>query len=390
MTLLAVGILQRFGDLLVAGIVLALAAYGAGSGIFLAVLAGMDALVSLVVALTFAKPLAAWLTAVEVPAAFAFPAAFGLLLVGTAVGIRLAIGARVPRDVVRFAPLIDQLGGGLVGAVAGMVVAGTLLIALSIAPLPPAFSLDGTQLRFDMGTRLLRTFGRCAEPKDEPRDLLLDGEPPASSPTGLVCSELFADANGNGSYDGGDAGKERYIDADRNGAFTPQLPFADANANGKRDVGLLERYRLGAWERATVMHSPTIASPDSATVPDDAEDGARVYQALANDLDAGDTMTFGIRSAPPADGGTGAADEDVTEIISIDPTTGVVTLEDVVGFLETKPPFRFLLTVTDSRGLAVEKTVTLNRAPPKLGPARRRKAAEPSAAAPAPAAAPAK
>jgi uncharacterized membrane protein required for colicin V production len=139
MTLLAVGILQRFGDLLVAGIVLALAAYGAGSGIFLAVLAGMDALVSLVVALTFAKPLAAWLTAVEVPAAFAFPAAFGLLLVGTAVGIRLAIGARVPRDVVRFAPLIDQLGGGLVGAVAGMVVAGALLIALSIAPLPDLF-----------------------------------------------------------------------------------------------------------------------------------------------------------------------------------------------------------------------------------------------------------
>lgn len=370
-TLLAAGILQRFGDLLVVGVILAFAAYGAGSGIFLAVLAGMDALVSLVVALAFAKPLAAWLVAVEMPARFAFPAAFGLLLVGTAVAIRLAIGAWVPRDTVRFAPLIDQLGGGLVGAVAGMVVAGALLIAASIAPLPPSLALDGTQLRFDMGTRLLRTFARCVEPKEDPRGQLLEGEPPAPAATGLVCSELFADANGNGSYDAGDAGNERYIDADHNGAFTPQLPFADANSNGKRDVGLLERYRLGSWEGAIVMHSPAIASPDSATVPDDAEDGARVYQALATDLDAGDVLVFGIRPVPPAGEGA-AADEDVLEILSIDPTTGVVTLQDVEWFLEKKPPLRFTLTVADSHGLAVEKIVALNRAPPKAGPGKRR------------------
>jgi hypothetical protein len=375
MTLLAAGILQRFGDLLVVGVILAFTAYGAGSGIFLAVLAGMDALVSLVVALAFAKTVAAWLVAVEMPAAFAFPAAFGLLLVATAVGIRLAIGAWVPRDTVRFAPLIDQLGGGLVGAVAGMVVAGALLIAASIAPLPASFAIDGTQLRFDMGTRLLRTFARCVEPKEEPRGQLLDGEQPAAAATGLVCSELFADTNGNGQYDAGDAGdagKERYIDADRNGAFTLQLPFADANANGKRDVGLLERYRLGAWEKAIVMHSPAISSADSATVPDDAEDGARVYQALATDLDSGDALAFGMRPAPPAGDATAAADEDVMEILAVDPTTGVVTLEDVEWFLEKKPPVRFTLTVTDSHGLAVEKIVALNRAPAKAGPAKRK------------------
>ncbi len=372
MTLLAAGILQRFGDLLVVAVILAFTAYGAGSGIFLAVLAGMDALVSLVVALAFAKTVAAWLVAVEIPAAFAFPAAFGLLLVGTAVGIRLTIGAWVPRDTVRFAPLIDQLGGGLVGAVAGMVVAGALLIAASIAPLPASFAIDGTQLRFDMGTRLLRTFARCVEPKEEPRGQLLDGEQPAAAATGLVCSELFADTNGNGSYDDGDAGKERYIDADRNGAFTRQLPFADANSNGKRDVGLLERYRLGAWEKAIVMHSPAIGSADSATVPDDAQDGARVYQALATDLDPGDVLAFGMRPAPPAGDATATADEDVMEILAIDPTTGVVTLEDVVWFLEKKPPVRFTLTVTDSQGLAAERIVALNRSPPKAGPAKRR------------------
>ena len=69
----------------------------------------------------------------------------------------------------------------------------TWVIAASIAPLPASFAIDGTQLRFDMGTRLLRTFARCVEPKEEPRGQLLDGEQPAAAATGLVCSELFAE-----------------------------------------------------------------------------------------------------------------------------------------------------------------------------------------------------
>ena len=47
--LAATGLLQRFGDMIVVGLVLALIAYGAHFGLFLAVLAGMHALVSIVV-----------------------------------------------------------------------------------------------------------------------------------------------------------------------------------------------------------------------------------------------------------------------------------------------------------------------------------------------------
>mgnify|MGYP003349888772 CR=1 FL=1 len=54
MMLAAAGALQPFGDMIVVGLVLAMAAYGAHFGLFLAVLAGMHALVSLVVALAFA------------------------------------------------------------------------------------------------------------------------------------------------------------------------------------------------------------------------------------------------------------------------------------------------------------------------------------------------
>jgi len=264
--LLAASVLQQFGDLLVGGIMLALVAYGAQSGLFLAVLAGMHALASLVVALAFAEPLAALLTTFELPPLYAFPAAFGLLLAGTAFGIRLLVGEYVPADVVRFAPLIDKIGGGLVGAVAGTIVAGIFLIACSIAPVPEAFRLDGATLGYDMGTKLLNTFARCVEPDDDKRNILLHGEPPNKDEPGPVAplppppewSEPFGDLNGNKTYDVG----EPFDDTDENKVFTPRLPHKDSNVNGTRDIGLLERYRMNAWgEQVMSMVTVTMNLP---------------------------------------------------------------------------------------------------------------------------------
>jgi uncharacterized membrane protein required for colicin V production len=303
-TLWAASLLQRFGDLIVGGVVLALIAFGVQNGLFLAVLTAMQALVALVVALAFADPLAALLVTFELPAAYAFPVAFGLLLVGTAVATRLAVGGYVPAEVVRFVPVIDKLGGGLVGGVAGIIIAGTLLIACSIVPVPDAFRLDGSTLVYDLGTRMLRTFARCVEPDDAKRAILLDGEPgsvPEPSPVAPApldvaldkvaaqdqqdpakgdkqlddekqdkkgkkakaenappppppppppprWSEPFADRNGNKKHDEG----EPYLDTDRNKAFTDRLAVNDANGNGVRDVGLLERYRMHAWGRQVI------------------------------------------------------------------------------------------------------------------------------------------
>jgi len=294
-TLLAVSMLQKFGDLFVGGIILALVAYAAQNGLFLAVLAGMHALVSVVVALAFAEPLAALLTTFELPVFYAFPAAFGLLLVGTAFGIRLLIGEYVPADVVRFAPLIDKLGGGLVGAVAGMVVAGTFLLACSIAPVPETFRIDGNKLGYDMGKRLLTTFARCVEPDDDKRKILLEGEPtspvppppppPEVDPEALAAdakqqaipapvtpptppppprwSEPFADQNGNKQYDA----DEPYLDTDNNQAFTEQLLHEDVNGNGFRDIGLLERYRMHAWgKQVTTTFTPVVSAEGAAPV----------------------------------------------------------------------------------------------------------------------------
>jgi hypothetical protein len=321
---LAAGFLQRFGDLIVGGIVLGLVAFGSQNGLFLAVLAGMHALVSLVVALAFADPLGNLLVSFELPARYAFPAAFGILLCGTALGIRLAVGAYVPSDVVRFAPMIDKVGGGLIGAVAGIIVAGTVLIACSIAPLPEAFRIDGSKLSYDMGTKMLVSFARCVEPNKERQDILLHGEPgtvadpppappadaadqgsaaasgPAAAPAeehdkhkhprhgkhqakGVEAaqdkppapppppvphwSEPFADLNGNKAYDEG----EPFLDTDGDKAFSHRLKLEDkpGNAkekgagNGRRDIGLLERYKMHAWGHLVI----SVLAPDEILAP---------------------------------------------------------------------------------------------------------------------------
>jgi len=309
-TVLAASMLQRFGDLLVGGIVLALVAFGVQNGLFLAVLAGMHAIVSLVVALAFAEPLAAVLVSFELPQVHAFAAAFGLLLVGTALGIRLLVGEFVPADVVRFAPLIDKVGGGLVGFVAGIVVAGTALIACSIAPIPETFRIDGSKLRYDMGTKMLRTFARCVQTDNAKRAILLDGEPGSipepppppprraseesvdatddgqdgsgrdlkrvkrgrkgksepekpPEPPPPRCSEPFADLNGNKEHDDG----EPYLDTDDDNAFTPRLTVNDTNGNGRRDIGLLERYRMHAWGSHVIAVEPPAESSPQITDP---------------------------------------------------------------------------------------------------------------------------
>jgi hypothetical protein len=372
------GLLQRFGDVIVVGIVLALTAYGAHFGLFLAVIAGMHALVSVVVALAFAEPLAGVLKMLEVPDAYTFPAAFAALLIGVAFAIRLAVGGFVPADVVRFTPGIDKLVGGLMGTLAGVVVAGTVLIAGSIMPLPPMLRLDGSKLTFDVGTRMLRTFVRCVEPGDDVRMLLEQGEQPQVSgkqPVGAgpSCSEVFADANGNDDFDDG----ESYLDADRNGSFTLQLPYADSNGNGKRDVGLLERYQLASWRAAKVFYAPTIDSAPTVAVPAEVSDGDVVYQIVAIDLDPKDTFTYGMRIEPQqAAAGTQKrstqeTDEDESGLLAVDRTTGEIKMANAELFVARRPKqLKIVVTVTDRHGLTSEKAVTVTRLAAKSDSAR--------------------
>jgi hypothetical protein len=327
---------------------------------------------------------------------YALPVSIGLLAVGGALAVRFAIGGAVGEETLRFSPLIDKIGGVLMGGLAGMVIAGTLLVVLSVMPIPAAYAIDGSQTKYDLGTGVLKTFARLIEPAAAAREVLLNGEGPAGgeSPAGEAAaapetSELFVDSNGNGLFDGEGEAAEGHLDHDGNSRFTPRVVFADRNENGVRDIGLLERYRLRAWQKLRVLHYPMMTSGALSELAAVLGDGQEVYKAVATDLDPDDQIVFSLRD-PAASADVDAAGE-ASELqaaepepeagaepvakgepvspaestayedplFAIDPTSGSVTVKDALAFMRRKEASPIVVVATDKRGLTTEKTVLL-------------------------------
>lgn len=342
--------LQPLGAPLVLGLVAALAFYGYRQGLFLATLAGLHALLAVVAALGLVGPVGAWLELADVPRQYAIPGAFLGVLITAAVGIRLAIGAAIPPDAVRLPPRVDQVGGLIVGGLAGLIAAGGVLLALSIAPLPPPWRIDGSRLSFDMGSRVLDVFSRCLGVDSKTREVLLRGEPGVPPAAGQpvphpAWSEPFVDVNGNLARDDG----EPFLDTDLNDAFTPVLSAADSNGNGRRDIGLVEHYRLGHWLPLTTLQAPVLTSGDAAYVTDGSPEDTVVYQATTTDADQGDAIVYSLKP----DQGDDAA------LVLIDPATGAVTLKSPPD-RELRKLYTFTIVATDKAGLAAERLVTLH------------------------------
>ncbi|NDC53959.1 MAG: cadherin repeat domain-containing protein [Planctomycetia bacterium] len=353
--LVAAGLVQPFGAPLVLALAVGLAFYGFRHGLFLATLAGLHALAATLAALGLTGPVAAWLELAEVPRAFATPAAFLGVLAVAAVGLGLAIGA-VPAGAARLPPVVDKVGGVIVGGLAGLLAAGALLLAASFAPLPPAYRLDGSRLVFDMGGPLLGVFSRCLGLDREAREVVLHGEPGAASAGGPAArpawSEPFLDANGNLARDEGEA----FVDTDGDGRFTAELSARDTNGNGRRDVGLLEHYRLGHWLPLTTVQAPVITSKDTAYVTDHAPVETVVYEATATDVDAGDGITFSLEP--------GLADD--AALVLVDPAKGTVTLKSPPD-REHRRLYEFTVMATDKAGLAARQHVKLHVTKPLKG-----------------------
>ena len=181
MTLLASSHLARLAaDLLVAMPLAGLALYGWQHGIFLAVIAGLQVLGSFVGALSFAPVVAAAVEALDCPPAQSLGVAYLVTFLAGLLATRLAVGGFVPEGAVRFAPLIDRVIGGCVGALAGFVLAGSLLVGWSLLAMPESFRLEVPSLKLDAGARLLATFGRCVESNPERRAALMGGDPSAT------------------------------------------------------------------------------------------------------------------------------------------------------------------------------------------------------------------
>ncbi len=273
------GIFQTIAGLLAVAIVVGCIAYGFMHGMFRSVLVGMQALVAFVVTMAFIPALTKLLIAIDMPPSYAFPAALFILAIGTAVGIHMLIEKYIPSESVPLLSVIDKIGGAFIGGTAGYVAAGGVLIALSLMPLPESYRLNPSELQFDFGTPMLRTFARIIEPDSDKRNQLLKGEvwpsvvnendtpqypekplppeptnPPAGEipapfipPPPNIWSEPFVDLNNNKQRDDDEV---VYLDDNGDGQFTEHASIAPPEEKDlKRFVGLLDRYQENNWWR---------------------------------------------------------------------------------------------------------------------------------------------
>jgi len=276
--------MNHLPDLFVVGVVLTMSVYGVRKGLFPSIILGLTAIGSIILALSFWDLLAAPLAAADVPPLFAPVAALLVIATATAAGIHFSLHRIIGGRVLRLSHTVDGLGGGLAGALAGFSIAGMALIVWSMLPLPTLMRTNPRRMALDAGEKMLTTVTRCLERDPQARLRLLAGEPcgrpsrprtrspaperdrypvKASKPLLGLSSEVFADLNLNSRHDVG----EPYLDEDDDEAFSPAVPYDDSNANGKRDIGLLERYRLGSWDRAL---SVTATEEPAANVDEDA------------------------------------------------------------------------------------------------------------------------
>jgi len=344
--------IRLFADVFVAATVAGFAFYGWQQGLFVTTIASLQVLASALAAVAFASTLAPMLESAGVPSEWALAVGYFGIAAGGVLVTRLAVGAVVPREAISFARAIDTFLSAAVGAVAGMVLAGAILVGWSMAVLPDWARLDAAGMKLDAGSQLLATFTRCLLPAGQSRDVLFDGEAAArqseGEPTNAPrCSEPFVDANGNGAFDDG----ERYLDLDDDGQFTRQRFFAASNGNRRRDFGLRECLRLAAWKQLVVMHTPRITSPASGDVKRTAA-ATQLYQAVATDEDPGDTLTFALK----ADTGDNALD------LAIDAANGRVTFLTAPES-DTRKTYRFTVVVTDRQGLVAEQPVAVSIIP---------------------------
>ena len=269
--LFADSMVQQSAGLITILIVALIAWLGSRYGLFLATVWGLQAVASVVAAFAITDHVDGLLMWAGMTNEFAMvwrqSIAFVTSVTLVAIVIRLAVGGAIQEGATNYAPLVDLAGGGIVGAAAGLVVAGTLQVILAMAPLPESMAFDPTKVGWDLGRGIIDLIGHCAPSMtSEERGIMMDGEPgfrpekedPSKAPPPAPVdpsqpvlekielpqwSEVFADVNWNQQWDEG----EKYVDADDDGAFTWCLRTNDLNTNKTRDIGLRERYGLGPW-----------------------------------------------------------------------------------------------------------------------------------------------
>lgn len=341
-----VSIITAFvGNGLVLASLVVMIAFAWKQGLFVATVVALGCVAAFVGALVGAMSMSVYLRDVEIPDAYAPAVAFLLLLIGLLLALRGVCGRWLPDQAVWMGGLASRVVSCLIGGIAAAILAGAVLIAWTMIPLPRALAVHPDELFWDPGRWALKIFSRCVEFDRARRSALLGDEGGPGEPMAEADSEPFFDANSNCVRDP----DERFLDRDGDGQFTVFFEqHASASGRPPWRPGLVEHYRLAAWRQVMALHGPRLTSEESVVVDVAALEGG-LYRATVADPDACDGHAFSIvvETEPGAE-----------PPLVVDPATGVVSLSEQ----ESKTPkksYAFTLTVTDKAGLKETKPVTV-------------------------------
>ena len=349
---IVLGTTDIVGNILAFGAIAAMAFFGFRHGLFLAVVSALVVLTGFFMAVALSPSLATQVELTGVSTEASLAVAYATILFLILAVARVAVGGLFTDEDVRFRPAVDRFGGAAVGAFAGVMLGGAMLVGWSMCELPQGWRLNAPAMSWDSGARCLWTFVRWLEPSPERRAMLFQGNVvKKANGAGKVirASEPFDDANGNWTWDG----NERFLDYDEDGKFTLDQEVVD-DLHGKadvRDAGLIDRYWLSAWRTLRVLHRPRITSPEFNASEQVAQAGEVIYQAEAVDPDDEDKIQYSLS------GGGDAL------LLQIDPDKGEVRFRDESIDPELKK-VSFTVLATDRSGLIDEHEVSITLRPP--------------------------
>jgi len=232
---------------------------GTDRGIFEMAAIGLQLFVSLVLAILLLEPAADLIggsleTAIGpfLPDSISYNAlgtflAFALLFWLVFLGLWLNLHPRLMAGGdMKSLPIVEKIGGGLLGGMTGVVLFGVGLVTISMLPFMQGLKVNADRLYFDVGRSVLRSAATFAGDWHDGRSLVLDGEPASrlSDSSAKLSSEPWYDLDGDGKLSESD----RFRDVDGSDSFTQDLYYTDLDDSGDRRIGFVEKYVVGCWD----------------------------------------------------------------------------------------------------------------------------------------------
>ena len=353
--LIAWAMIDVLANITAYGALVGMAAFGFRHGVFLALLSALTMMTGFIIAVAMAPAAASRLESFGVEAVYSLPIAYLLILAVVLSVARVIAGALLTDEDVRFHPDVERFGGAAVGAFAGLILGGTLLVGWSMCQLPAGWRLNAPVMHFDSGARCLWMFARWIHADPEARNMMFQGDvipgknDPKPAGEAVLASEPFDDADGDWEWDE----SERFLDYDENKEFSLDQSVADhpLGKAGLREAGLADRYWLSAWRTLRVLHRPRITSAEFNASEQVARPGELIYKAEAVDPDEGDELAYSLS-------GEGDA-----ALLQIDPKTGEVRFGEGPIDPETKKVC-FTVMVKDRSSLSDDHKVEITLRPP--------------------------